>query len=82
MQAGEPRQAITAIGQIKSRERYAFDMGGGFVPMRRDVDFKRCVKGPIRPLVGRLSFIRNKHSWGYVFRFARSKFGRQIFKSL
>ena len=55
----------------KAREPYAFDMGGGFVPTRHDVDFKRCVEAPIRPLVERLSFIRNKHSWGYVFRFGQ-----------
>jgi hypothetical protein len=71
MRAGEPLQAITAIGQIKSREPYAFDMGGGFAPTRRNVDFKHCGEAPIHPLVGRQSFIRNKHSWGYVFRFGQ-----------
>ena len=71
MRAGEMLQAFTAIGQVKSGEPYAYDMGGGFVPTRRDVDFKPCRETPIRPLVPRLSFIRNKRSWGYVFRFGQ-----------
>jgi hypothetical protein len=46
-------------------------MGGGFVPTRRNVEFLPCREAPIRPLVERLSFIRNKQSWGYVFRFGQ-----------
>ncbi|MGZ5835897.1 MAG: EVE domain-containing protein [Xanthobacteraceae bacterium] len=68
MHGGETLQAFTAIGRVKSGEPYAYDMGGGFVPTRRDVDFKPCQEAPIRPLVPRLGFIRNKQSWGYVFR--------------
>jgi hypothetical protein len=71
MQGGDSLQAFTAIGHIRAGEPYAFDMGGGFVPTRRDVDFKPCREAPIRLLVDRLSFIRNKQSWGYVFRFGQ-----------
>ena len=31
-------QAFTAIGTVKDREPYVFDMGKGFKPYRRDVD--------------------------------------------
>ncbi len=71
LEGGAPLQAFTAIGRIKAGEPYAFDMGGGFVPVRRDIAFKPCHEAPIRPLVERLSFIRNKASWGYVFRFGQ-----------
>ena len=69
MNGGEVVQAFTALGQISQGEPYLFDMGGGFVPYRRDVRFVVAQEAPIRPLIERLSFIKNKQSWGYVFRF-------------
>jgi hypothetical protein len=69
MRGGEPVQAFTAIGQLKEGEPYLFDMGGGFVSARRDVRFIDCKEAPIRPLIDRLSFIKNKRNWAYVFRF-------------
>jgi len=69
LESGEPVQAFTAIGRIKPGEPYQVDMGGGFHPTRRDVDFqKRATEAPIRPLLDRLSFTRDKPSWGYAFR--------------
>jgi hypothetical protein len=65
---GAALQAFTAIGRVKPGAPYAYDMGGGFVPMRRDVDFVPCQLAPIKPLIERLTFIRNKRSWGYAFR--------------
>jgi hypothetical protein len=64
---GEPVQAFTVIGRVKSGEPYASDMGGGFVPARRDVAFLDGRRAPIKPLIDGLSFIRNKQSWGYAF---------------
>jgi EVE domain len=69
MNGGDPVQAFTAIGQILAGEPYAFDMGNGFVPDRRDVQFIAAQEAPIWPLLETLSFIKNKQSWGYVFRF-------------
>ena len=69
MNGGEVVQAFTAIGQISQGEPYLFDMEGEFVPYRRDVRFVSAQEAPIRPLIERLSFIKNKQSWGYVFRF-------------
>ena len=62
-------QAFTAIGQVKEGEIYTFDMGNGFVPARRDVDFYDCEEVPIRPLIPHLNFIQDKQRWGYMFRF-------------
>lgn len=69
IKAGEAVQAFTAIGQILDQEPYCIDMGNGFVPYRRDVQFMEAQNAPIRPMINTLSFIKNKQSWGYVFRF-------------
>ncbi len=66
---GEPLQAFTAMGRVGGEEAYRFDMGGGFVPFRRDVAYLPAEEeAPIRPLIDRLSFIRNKERWGQAFR--------------
>jgi hypothetical protein len=65
----EKLQAFTAIGRVTGETVYQFDMGGGFVPYRRDVKYMDCVDAPIQPLIPALTFIENKTSWGYLFRF-------------
>lgn len=65
----EKCQAFTTIGQVSGEAVYQYDMGGGFVPYRRDVTYFDCVATPIQPLISELTFIRNKQSWGYVFRY-------------
>ena len=48
---------------------YAFDMGGGFVPFRRDVAYVAALEVPIAPLLDALEFVKNRAHWGYKFRF-------------
>jgi hypothetical protein len=62
-------RAFTAIGMVDDGEPYSFDMGGGFRPFRRDVDWTQAEETPIRPLLGRLDFTAGKRNWGYQFRF-------------
>lgn len=63
-------QAFTAIGTVRPGEAYAFDMGGGFVPFRRDVDWDEgTVDAAIAPLLPRLSFTAGRSHWGQAFRF-------------
>lgn len=38
---GVPLKAFTAIGRIQGADVHPFDMGGGFMPYRRDVAFER-----------------------------------------
>jgi hypothetical protein len=66
---GETVQSFTALGQILAGEPYLFDMGNNFIPHRRDVRFVEARETPIRPMIEDLSFIKNKQSWGYMFRF-------------
>lgn len=62
-------QAFTAIGSVKDREPYVFDMGEGFAPCRRDVIWAKAKEAPIRPLLDRLEFAAGKPNWGYQLRF-------------
>ena len=66
---GETLQAFNAVGVVRSGEVYQADMGGGFLPFRTDVDWVPCEETPIRPLLERLSFIRDPSHWGAAFRF-------------
>ena len=65
----EKLQAFTAVGQVAGGDVYQFDMGGGFVPFRRDIKYFECRDAPILPLIPALTFIENKQSWGHLFRF-------------
>ena len=62
-------QAFTAFGIVKPGAPYQADMGGGFCPFRRDVQWAEAIEAPIRPLLGRLAFTIGKKSWGYQLRF-------------
>lgn len=62
-------QAFTAAGQVRDGEPYAVDMGGGFVPFRRDVDFWPSRPASIRPLLEALDLTAGKRNWGAAFRY-------------
>ena len=68
-EGNEKLQAFTAIGHVVGEAVYQFDMGGGFIPYRRDVKYLPCNDLPIQPLIPALTFIENKSSWGYAFRY-------------
>ena len=63
---GEPLRAFTAIGRIVGERVYTFDMGGGFVPYRRDVEYVKSAREvPVADLS--LSFT-SKSNWGMLAR--------------
>jgi hypothetical protein len=62
-------QQFTAIGIAKDNEPYQFDMGGGFCPFRRDVDWFSAQATAIQPLLTELDFSSGMTNWGYQFRF-------------
>ena len=64
----EPCRAFTAIGRVVGEEVYPFDLGGGFVPYRRDVRFLPGNDAPIGPLLARLRFAAENSSWGMLMR--------------
>lgn len=62
-------QCFVSIGVVQPGEPYAFDMGGGFVPHRRDVRYVRAQPAPIAPLLDQLDFVEDRQRWGYKLRF-------------
>lgn len=76
---GELLQAFTAIGRVVDEELYQVETAPGFTPWRRNVEFVRGIEAPIRPLIGQLSFIKDKRRWGYMFRFGLFKIPQEDF---
>lgn len=62
-------QSFTAIGVVQDGAPYQFDMGGGFVPYRRDIMWLPSRDAPIRPLLEQLDFTAGRTHWGAPFRF-------------
>ena len=63
-----PCRRFTAIGRVRGGDVYQVDMGGGFLPFRRDVDYRPAAEAPIAPLIEALEFIPDKKRWGFPFR--------------
>jgi EVE domain len=66
-------QCFVSIGIVQSTPPYAFDMGGGFVPYRRDVQYLAANETPIAPLLDDFEFVQDRQRWGYQFRFGLFK---------
>lgn len=62
-------QCFVSIGLVLQGEPYSFDMGGGFVPFRKDVQYLAAQEAFILPLVPRFEFVESPQRWGYKFRF-------------
>ena len=77
---GERYQMFTAIGVVRTGEIYQVDMGGGFTPFRVDVRFFKAKEVEIRPLLPKLSFIRDQAHWGTAFRFGHLKIAAKDFE--
>ena len=65
----EKCQAFTQFGIVGDGEPYQADMGGGFTPFRRDVDWLKATDAPIAPLLDTLDFTAGQRNWGYQLRF-------------
>lgn len=66
-------QHFVSIGLVQAGLPYAFDMGGGFVPFRRDVAYVSAQEVSILPLLDRFEFVQDRARWGYPFRFGLFK---------
>lgn len=76
---GAVLQAFTALGVVRSGEVYQVEMAPDFKPYRVDVDFLPVREAPIRPLIERLDFIKDKQHWGAAFRFGLLKVSAEDF---
>lgn len=62
-------QRFVSLGVVQAGEPYAVDMGGGFVPHRRDVRYVSAQPAPIAPLLDEFDFVEDRQRWGHKFRF-------------
>jgi hypothetical protein len=65
---GVPLRAFTALGRVVGDDVYPFDMGGGFVPFRRDIAYERAGEVRLGALAPRLAFVRDNPAWGMLAR--------------
>lgn len=61
-------QSFVSLGLVLPGVPYDFDMGGGFVPFRRDVAYVPAQEAPIAPLLDAFEFVQDRARWGYPFR--------------
>jgi len=76
----EKLQSFTAICKISDENIYQHDMGGGFIPFRRNVTFLPTQDVSILPLINDLTFIKDKTHWGTPFRFGTLQIPEQDFQ--
>lgn len=76
----EKLRCFTAIGKITDETIYQADMGGGFLPFRRNVTFLPAQDVAILPLVNELTFIKDKTHWGAPFRFGTLQIPEEDFR--
>jgi predicted RNA-binding protein len=77
---GEPLQSFTAIGVVSTGEVYQVEMSADFKPYRVDIRFLPGQEASIKPLVERLSFIKDKKHWGAAFRFGYLRVPEEDFR--
>ena len=80
MEGSELYQKFTAIGEVIDDTAYQVDMGNDFKPFRRNINYFEAKRIDIKPLVPLLPFIKNKNSWGYVFRYGFSEIDQKSFE--
>ena len=76
----EKCQCFTAIVRVAGNEVYQHDMGGGFIPFRRKVQFLPSNDVSILPLIHDLTFIKDKTHWGAPFRFGTLQIPEEDFQ--
>ncbi len=80
MGKAESCQKFTAIGTVADDEVYPFQMTDSFCAFRRKIEFYDSEEISIKPLIEDLTFIQNKKSWGYPFRFGHFEINLQDFE--
>ncbi len=76
----EKLQCFTALCKLSDENIYQHDMGGGFIPFRRNATFYPVQEVTILPLIDDLTFIKDKAHWGAPFRFGTLQIPEQDFR--
>lgn len=69
MGGGAKCQKFISWGVVQAGAPYAFDMGGGFVPYRRDVAYVPAQEVSILPLLDAFAWVADRQRWGAQLRF-------------
>ena len=82
LEFGKPEkcQCFTAIVRDVGQEVYQHDMGDGFTPFRRNVQFLPSNELSVLPLISDLTFIKDKTHWGAPFRFGMLQIPEEDFR--
>jgi len=64
-----PYRAFTAAGIAEAGAPYLFEMGDGFRPWRRNVQWHAAREIPAASVLERLSFAAGRRNWAYGLRF-------------
>ena len=75
MEGNELYQKFTAIGEVIDDVPYQV-----VKPYRRNIKYLNVCEVDIKPLIPILSFIKNKTSWGYVFRYGFLEIDQESFE--
>ncbi len=69
LEEGELLQCFTAIAEVADEAIYTAAIPESLRPHRRNARYFPCEEIEIKPLLPQLAFIKNKSSWGFLFRF-------------
>lgn len=73
---------FTALGQVNDKEPYQYKMSDDFIPWRRDVKYIKALDIAIELLIDKLTFIKNKKNWGFIFRFGLLEIPKHDFQTI
>lgn len=65
---GDPVQAFVAHATVTGDAPFVKEWAAGFTAWARTARFDEVTERPVRPLLERLSFIRDRRHWGMAFR--------------
>jgi len=78
----EMLHAFTALGEVADDAIIQVEMAPDFVPFRRRITYLYTGEVRIEPLVPDLTFIHNKKSWGYIFKFGLLQIPEEDFQRI
>lgn len=76
----DPYQKFTALGIVKDDLPYQVEIKNNFKPFRRNIEYLNAKHADIKPLIPLLPFIKNKSSWGVIFRYGFLEIDKKSFE--
>jgi len=80
MEGSETCQQFTALGVVIDDLPYQVTINENFKPFRRNITYFDTQHIDIKPLISILPFIKNKQSWGYIFRYGFFEIDQESFE--